>query len=169
MRNRKYSIYVDYIIPYDTTTNELYFRKYMLTDYPYWHSILYYKGYHRLNFNCCQYYLSSMQYNIVKLMEFETDQSIFMNEFPLIIKRKRLVPISSNYVNKAFWNDNGFYFPVMKSCKKQKNYKTLFIDDIALEGIPTSICRPVKKMLMTGDHDNFKIKKFKIKKKYNPN
>ena len=169
MRNRKYIIYAHYIIPYDTTTNELYLEKGNFHINVNWHPILYYKGYHRLCFYCCYSHLSSMHYNIVKLMEFETDQSLFINEFPLIIKRNRLVPISSKYVaNTKFYNDNGFYFSIMRSCKELKNYKTLFIGDIAFEGIPASVCRPSNRILMTGDHGNFKIKKFKIKPKYNP-
>ncbi len=167
MKSKKNAITSNEIISFDTTTNELYFGQYDYEFYSSWHSILYYKGYHRLCMYSC--YISSKYYNIVKLMELETDQTIFLNEFPLIIKRNKLKPLSSKEIEcMKFRSDNGFNFPVMKKSKGLKNYKTLYIKDIAFEGIPTSICMPESTMIMTGEKDNFKIRKFKIKPKYNP-
>lgn len=47
---------------------------------------------------------------------------IFFENFPLIIKKKKLIPIDEAQ-NKRFYSINGFDFPIMKFRKGKKNYK----------------------------------------------
>jgi len=167
MQGEKIKIFFELAIPFDTITNELYFEKGKEDFYIYKHPILYYKGYHRLCFHFL--FLSSRNYNIIKLMNLETNQSLFLNEFPLIIKHNKLKPPSKKYIaNWIFWRDNGLFFPKMIVSKKQRGYKTIYIKDIALEGIPTSVCLPENEVIMQGENGYYKKKKFKIKPKYNP-
>jgi len=167
MQGEKFKIFFELAIPFDTTTNELYFEKGKQDFYIYTHPILYYKGYHRLCFHYL--HLSSINYNIIKLMNLETDQSLFMNEFPLIIKHNKLIPLSNKYIaNWIFWRDNGFFFPKMTISKKQRNYKTIYIKDIALKDIPTSVCLPENEVILFDENGYYKKKKFKINPKYNP-
>ena len=51
MQGEKFKIFFELAIPFDTTTNELYFEKGKQEFYIYPHPILYYKGYHRLYFH----------------------------------------------------------------------------------------------------------------------
>ena len=167
MQGEKIKIFFELAIPFDTITNELYFEKGKEDFYIYKHPILYYKGYHRLCFHFL--FLSSRNYNIIKLMNLETNQSLFLNEFPLIIKHNKLKPPSKKYIaNWIFWRDNGLFFPKMIVSKKQRGYKTIYIKDIALEGIPTSVCLPENEVIMQGENGYYKKNKFKIKPKYNP-
>jgi hypothetical protein len=56
----------------------------------------------------------------------------------------------------------------MTISKKQRNYKTIYIEDIALEGIPTSVCLPENEVILFDENGYYKKKKFKINPKYNP-
>lgn len=47
--------------------------------------------------------------------------SIFLNDFPLIIKGNKIFPAFETD-NEQCWAENGFYFPVMKKSKNEKPY-----------------------------------------------
>lgn len=48
----------------------------------------------------------------------------YFNEFPLKIKKGKLIPISNEAQQKC-WINNNYYFPVMKKSKKEKSYYTV--------------------------------------------
>ncbi|MBR4511390.1 MAG: hypothetical protein IKO59_01170 [Bacteroidales bacterium] len=48
---------------------------------------------------------------------------LIFDEFPLLIKGNKLIPINYNKRIQC-WKENGFVFPIMKKQKKLKSYKT---------------------------------------------
>ena len=60
---------------------------------------------------------------------------IHLSNFPLLIKRNKLVPIDENRQFKC-WIENGFYFPTMIRKTKNKRYNTINYCFRALYGLP---------------------------------
>jgi hypothetical protein len=75
--------------------------------------------------------------------------STFFDNFPLLIKGSKLIPIDKEK-NKQCWIDNGFYFPTLKISKKRKSYKTVFFPLIGLSGLPNEKCYDGKPYYATG-------------------
>lgn len=77
----------------------------------------------------------------LKLLDQKFIRPVFLDEFPLIIKGNKLIPINKEK-NEQCWVDNGFYFPIMRKSKKEKEFKTIARWSIGLQGLPCSICAP---------------------------
>ncbi|MDI6833868.1 MAG: hypothetical protein QMD02_08525, partial [Bacteroidales bacterium] len=60
-------------------------------------------------------------YDKKQKMEMPYYFAIFLNNFPLIINGNKIFPAFETD-NEQCWAENGFYFPVMKKSKKEKNY-----------------------------------------------
>ncbi len=60
---------------------------------------------------------------------------IYLSNFPLLVKRNKLVPIDENMQLKC-WVENGFYFPTMIKKTKNKRYNTINYCFRALYGLP---------------------------------
>lgn len=58
----------------------------------------------------------------------------YLSKFPLLMKGKRLIPISMN-ANERCWIDNGFYFPVLVWKKKNRLYDYISNHKIGYEGL----------------------------------
>jgi hypothetical protein len=66
---------------------------------------------------------------------------IFLDDFPLLIKGNKLIPIDKKKNEECFIN-NGFYFPIIKKSKKEKNFKTIPAWTIGLQGLSCGKCVP---------------------------
>lgn len=66
-----------------------------------------------------------------------TNELIF-NEFPLLVKGNKLIPIDKEKQMQC-WLDNGFFFPKMKMSKKTKKYKIINGHYIGLRNLPTKM------------------------------
>jgi hypothetical protein len=62
-------------------------------------------------------------------------QGVVFNEFPLLIKGNRLIPIDKKKQAQC-WLDNGFLFPKMKISKKNKDYHIINGHYIGLRNLP---------------------------------
>ena len=71
------------------------------------------------------------------------DFTVFLDEFPLLIKRNKLIPIDKKK-NEDCWVNNGFYFPKMKKSKDEKPYKVIGYWYKGLVGLPTELKIPKK-------------------------
>ena len=71
---------------------------------------------------------------------------LVFNEFPLLIKRNRLIPIDKEKQLDC-WLDNGFFFPKMKLSKKSKEYNVINGHYIGLRNLPTEIRKGISKPL----------------------
>lgn len=63
---------------------------------------------------------------------------VVFNEFPLLIKGNKLIPIDKEKQMQC-WLDNGFFFPKMKMSKKTKKYKIINGHYIGLRNLPTKM------------------------------
>jgi hypothetical protein len=60
---------------------------------------------------------------------------IYFNEFPLVKRKKKLIPIDEKKVQQC-WIENGFYFPIMKKRKGRKDFATLARWSMGMQGLP---------------------------------
>lgn len=71
------------------------------------------------------------------------EKRIYLDEFPLLIKGKKLIPIDK-MKNKECWINNGFYFPAMKKEKKRDKYKVIGLWYRGVIGLPNGYEIPKK-------------------------
>jgi hypothetical protein len=71
---------------------------------------------------------------------------VVFNEFPLLIKRNRLIPIDKEKQMQC-WLDNGFFFPKMKIRKKEEKYDIINGYHIGLRNLPTEMKQGISKPL----------------------
>jgi len=65
-------------------------------------------------------------------------KGVIFNDFPLLIKGNRLIPIDKEKQMQC-WFDNGFFFPKMKMSKKNKKYHVINGHYIGLRNLPTKM------------------------------
>jgi hypothetical protein len=78
------------------------------------------------------------RFSMIKCLDNGVDNSIYFNNFPLLMKGNKLIPIDKDE-NEKCWINNGFYFPVMTKSKKEKEIKTIPRWTIGLQGLPCGI------------------------------
>lgn len=71
------------------------------------------------------------------------EKRIYLDEFPLLIKGKKLIPMDERK-NKECWINNGFYFPAMKKEKKRDKYKVIGLWYRGVIGLPNGYEIPKK-------------------------
>ena len=106
-----------YSIFYDSIKNELQFSGYVSSD----EIIVIFDGWMYKRFRPFTYKkngnVSCSNYKI-KIIDDKVDR-IYLDNFPLLIKKNKLVPIDKDK-NEDCWINNGFYFPTM--VRKKDNY-----------------------------------------------
>jgi len=65
-------------------------------------------------------------------------KGVIFDDFPLLIKKNRLIPIDKEKQVQC-WLDNGFFFPKMKMSKKHKKYNIINGNYIGLRNLPTKM------------------------------
>jgi hypothetical protein len=73
-------------------------------------------------------------------------RGVIFNEFPLLVKRNRLIPIDEEKQMQC-WLDNGFFFPKMKISKKGKEYNIIDGHYIGLRNLPAEMKQGISKPL----------------------
>lgn len=127
---KKYELMFEYLSIYDTVNNQIVFNN----DFPILdNTILVISG--GYYYNRMIWKNKESRYFTIKKVKYSGLQHVFLDNFPLLIKVNKLIPIDETK-NFQSWVDNGFYFPVMKKSKKEKEYKTIGYWSIGLRGLP---------------------------------
>lgn len=71
---------------------------------------------------------------------------VIFNEFSLLVKGNRLLPIDKEKQMQC-WFDNGFFFPKMRMSKKYKKYNVINGYHIGLRNLPAEIKKGISKPL----------------------
>lgn len=71
---------------------------------------------------------------------------LIFNEFPLLVKGNKLVPIDKEKQAQC-WLDNGFLFPKMTISDKRKKYNVINANYIGLRNLPTELSPELSKFL----------------------
>lgn len=118
---------------YDTINDQIVLNDYTL----YWSRIIVYKSlYYNRIFIPYESSFSYIRKNItIKNIKYGW-QTYFFEDFPLLIKGKKLIPLDKDK-NFQCWIENGFYFPVMMKSDKNKNYRTIGLWSKGLRGLPS--------------------------------
>jgi hypothetical protein len=129
----KYEYITDVVGAYDSTTRSIVVEEIVFGR---GHYILVYKDiftYYRVK---CSF---DKERNFVVLEENpDYTNEIIFNEFPLLVKGNKLIPIDKEKQMQC-WLDNGFFFPKMKMSKKTKKYKIINGHYIGLRNLPTKM------------------------------
>jgi len=88
------------------------------------------------------------QENCFLALEWNPDyvKGVIFNEFPLLVKGNRLIPIDKEKQLEC-WFDNGFFFPKMKLSKKNKKYDVMNGHDVGLKNLPAEMKKGISKPL----------------------
>jgi hypothetical protein len=73
-------------------------------------------------------------------------QGVVFDEFPLLAKKNRLIPIDKKKQLEC-WLDNGFFFPKMKISKKEKKYDIISGHYVGLRNLPMQMREDISKPL----------------------
>jgi hypothetical protein len=117
----------------DTINNQLLFKKKYVSVYD-GNILLFYTdmyGYTRLKLDNSY---SFNDYLLIKFNKMNTNQSVFFDSFPLIMRKNKIIPIDKTQQEKC-WVDNGFYFPKMKKSSTIKEYNGIFWHEIGISGL----------------------------------
>jgi hypothetical protein len=136
----KYEFQGEDIAMYDSVTNTIIYENALRRE----EYIIVFKDifeYHRIK--CSS---KAEKYYLTIEMNPDYIQGVIFNEFPLLIKRKRLIPIDKEKQMQC-WLDNGFFFPKMKISKKEKEYNVINGHSIGLRNLPTEMKQGISKPL----------------------
>ncbi len=126
-----YELVFEYLPIYDTTNDQIVFNgDFSMTD----GVILII--YNETDYSRIVWEDGESKYFTIKKERYSGLQHVFFDDFPLLVKGKRLIPIdkASNF---QCWVENGFYFPTMKQSKKDKKYNTIGAWSAGLRGLPS--------------------------------
>lgn len=136
----KYKILQQFILPYDTINKQIVFNdlqpplekgEILFMDLVYGGKFIIDEPY----FSLTKSNHFAIRFNVVLASRYE---SFHLNEFPLKIKKNKLIPIS-NEAQQWCWIYNNHYSPVMKKAKKEKHFYTFAIhfagNDMGLQRI----------------------------------
>lgn len=128
---KKYELMFEYLSIYDTVNNQIVFNgDFTILN----NTILVISG--GYYYNRMIWKNEESKYFTLKKIKYSGLQHVFLDNFPMLIKGNKLIPIDENK-NFQCWVDNGFYFPTMKKSKKEKEYKTIGYWSIGLRGLPS--------------------------------
>ena len=142
--DKTYILTQQFVLPFDNINKQIVFNN-MQPPLEYG-EILYFCEWPSSKFLVKEPYLSVIgaKYFTIK---FNTLYNIghYFNEFPLKIKKGKLIPISNEAQQKC-WINNNYYFPVMKKSKKEKSYYTVaqYKQDIGLQRTNCFRNKPLK-------------------------
>ncbi len=147
--NTKYKILQQFILPYDTINKQIIFNdlqpplengEILFIDLVYGGKFLIDEPY---------FSLTNSNHFAIRFNDALLSKHYFfhLNEFPLKIKKNKLIPIS-NEAQQWCWIYNNHYFPVMKKAKKEKHFYTFARhfsgDDMGLQRINCFRDKPLK-------------------------
>lgn len=131
--DKTYILTQQFVLPFDKINQQIVFNN-MQPPLEYG-EILYFCEWPSSKFLVKEPYLSVIgaKYFTIKFITLYNSGHYF-NEFPLKIKKGKLIPISNEAQQKC-WINNNYYFPVMKKSKKEKYYYTVaqYSQDMGLQ------------------------------------
>lgn len=84
------------------------------------------------------------RYYKIKILDNDVWQEhVYLEEFPLLIRKNKLIPIDKEK-NEECWGNNSFYFPKMKKKKKQNRFKVITMLYRGLIDLPNGYNLPQK-------------------------
>ncbi|HOV55202.1 MAG TPA: hypothetical protein PL122_03640 [Bacteroidales bacterium] len=121
--DKTYILTQQFVLPFDSINQQIVFNN-MQPPLEYG-EILYFCEWPNKKFLVKKPYLSVIgaKYFSIKFITLY-NVSHYFNEFPLKIKKNKLIPIN-NEAQQWCWIYNNYYFPVMKKSKKEKSYYTV--------------------------------------------
>ncbi|HPU47547.1 MAG TPA: hypothetical protein PLQ91_08000 [Bacteroidales bacterium] len=121
--DKTYILTQQFVLPFDSINQQIVFNN-MQPPLEYG-EILYFCEWPSSKFLVKEPYLSVIGAKYFSI-KFNTlyNSGHYFNEFPLKIKKGKLIPISNEAQQKC-WINNNYYFPVMKKSKKEKSYYTV--------------------------------------------
>jgi len=142
--NKTYILTQQFVLPFDSINQQIVFNN-MQPPLEYG-EILYFCEWPNKKFLVKKPYLSVIgaKYFSIKFITLY-NVSHYFNEFPLKIKKNKLIPIN-NEAQQWCWIYNNYYFPVMKKSKKEKSYYTVaqYKQDMGLQRTNCFRNKPLK-------------------------
>ncbi|MFA5542108.1 MAG: hypothetical protein WC984_10575 [Bacteroidales bacterium] len=126
-----YELVFEYLPIYDTVNEQIVFNG----DFPINEGVIL-VIYDEINYNRMIWENGLSKKFTIKKVKNSGLQHVFFDDFPLLVKGGKLIPIDKDK-NFLSWVNNGFYFPIMKRAKKEMEYKTIGIWTIGLRGLPS--------------------------------